>query len=247
MVNSFKNFERLRYRLSNDIRQITSDNKETSDNLKEQISNTVFATIFSALITEVVFRDNGTGYDICKILKLVITFVLIYIISYMLYNYLYKQINQKLSERKIYSVTPDMISLIQIQKDFDNIACDSMLMAMDSKKAFQGLENTPENINLKEFFYYEVMHYLDVTCDKTQDLIDNKDCCIRTINEATGVDIFRVINIKNIICELERFLDYEFPNVCKVEQRKETEYQLQELKKKVRNISENCSKIQINL
>ena len=85
MIDSFKNFERLRYRLSNDMRELASDSKENSDSLKGQISNTVFATIFSAFITEVALKDNGNGYDFCMIMKMITVFVIIYITSYILY------------------------------------------------------------------------------------------------------------------------------------------------------------------
>ena len=158
MIDSFKNFERLRYRLSNDMRELASDSKENSDSLKGQISNTVFATIFSAFITEVALKDNGNGYDFCMIMKMITVFVIIYITSYILYGFLYNKIMKIWKARKIYSINSGMDKMIQIQKDFDNIACDSILVARGYRNAYDELENIPSNKTLKIFYYYEIMH-----------------------------------------------------------------------------------------
>lgn len=146
MIDSFKNFERLRYRLSNDMRELASDSKENSDSLKGQISNTVFATIFSAFITEVALKDNGNGYDFCMIMKMITVFVIIYITSYILYGFLYNKIMKIWKARKIYSINSGMDKMIQIQKDFDNIACDSILVARGYRNAYDELENIPSEL-----------------------------------------------------------------------------------------------------
>ena len=240
MIDSFKNFERLRYRLSNDMRELASDNKENSDSLKGQMSNTVFATIFSAFITEVALKDNGNGYDFCMIMKMITVFVIIYITSYILYGFLYNKIMKIWKARKIYSINSGMDKMIQIQKDFDNIACDSILVARGYRNAYDELENIPSNKTLKIFYYYEIMHYLDVSCEKTEDLIKHKENCIRTMDEAIGVDIFRVVNIKSMMEELDGFLEGEFNNLCVDEHQKVAiQYQREQLKTKIGHIRES--------
>lgn len=242
MIDSFKNFERLRYRLSNDMRELASDSKESSDKLMEQIANTVFATIFSAFITKMAFGDGENGYNICMILKMIVLFVFIYVVSFVLYSFLYRKILKKWQERKIHSINSGMSAMIQIQKDFDNIACDSILMARGYKSAYEKLPDIEENQNLKVFYYYEIMHYMDVACDKTRDLVKHKKDCIRTMNEAIGVDIFRVINIKNIMEEMIAFLNEKYIIVCDQDNQKEAvEYQLAQLETKIETIKKGIN------
>ena len=65
MIDSFKNFERLRYRMSTDIKNIITESNNKSNDVKAEISNTVFATIFSALVTEGAFNLEGIFYKGC--------------------------------------------------------------------------------------------------------------------------------------------------------------------------------------
>ena len=240
MINSFKNFERLRYRLSNDMRKIAVESQENTDSLSGQIANTIFATLFSAFITEVAFRDSESGFDFPMIAKLCGVFIVVYIISYIIYNYIYKLIVKLWNGFRVHSVNTGIKKMIQIQKDFDNIACDSILIAREYQSAFDDLEMTNENKNLRIFYYYEILHYLDTACDKTEALVKNKSDCIRTMNEATGVDIFRVINIKNMMIELDQFLD----DKCSIigddpSQNEAVNYQHAEVKRKINNINSN--------
>ena len=86
MIESFKNFERLRYRLSNDMRELASQSAENSDSTKEQISGTVFATVFSGFITEMAFGDSSSSYNIHNIMKKIAIFIIAYIIAYIAYK-----------------------------------------------------------------------------------------------------------------------------------------------------------------
>lgn len=242
MIESFKNFERLRYRLSNDMRELASNEKTNSDNLKEQISNTVFATIFSAFITEIAFKNNGTDNNFCILFKQITVFVIVYVVTYVIYNFFYGKILSIWEKRKIHVINRSMDVMIQVQKDFDNIACDSILVAQSYKKAFKDLENHPESNNFRIFYYYEIMHYLDSACEKTKELVENKKDCIRTMDEALGVDIYRVINIKDIMLEIDSFLDNEFENVCGGNIQKEAiEYQRKQIKGKIEYIKKNIA------
>lgn len=127
MTDSFKNFERLRYRLSNDMREIALNTKGNSDDIRGQISNTIFATIFSAFISEIAFNDIGNKC-IRTIVLQILVFCLVYIASYIIYDFLYKKISTTLKKRRVNSLDISAPKLIQIQKDFDNIACDSILV-----------------------------------------------------------------------------------------------------------------------
>lgn len=204
MINSFKNFERLRYRISNDLKDLLINNKNSNDNMRGEISNTIFATIFSAFVTEVVFNSNLQMIKWGKMVIMLLLFIIIYVISYWLYNFLHLKLLSYLGKRQLQTIDKSMDVMIQIQKDFDNIACDSILAARDFKLAYT---KERKNKNIKAFYLFETMHYLTTACEKTKNLVENKEKCIRTSSEAEGVDVFRVQNIINIMQEIDKFLD----------------------------------------
>lgn len=239
MINSYKNFERLRYRIFNDMKDIYLKNKERSDDIKVQISNTIFATIFSAFITEVAFRNIDLNKNLISTLLLIFIFVFLYIISYISYNKIFNKIILFNNKTKLGTIDTSVEKMIQIQKDFDNIACDSILLCKNYKVEFENLISDEDNRNLKIMYYYEIMHYLDTACEKTFDLVKNKNDCIRTLDKALGVDIFRVINLINIVKELETFLDINLNYVLiNNNQNEAINFQLTSLKGKIRNIDE---------
>ena len=247
MINSFKNFERLRYRISNDIKELVTDSKSNSDNMKEELSNTIFATVFSAFVTEVAFNTVSDPIDWCSIIKMIAIFILLYIVSYGLYSFIHPRIIAFLKERKLNVVDKSMDAMIKIQKDFDNIACDSILVARNFKLEYQrlkdsenSLEDIESNKNLKVFCYFEIMHYLMTACEKTKTLVKNKEKCIKTLDESEGVDTFRIINILNIMQELDDFLDNNLEIIQDYNDQEEAiKYQHQQIKSLIQSINDN--------
>lgn len=247
MINSFKNFERLRYRISNDIKELVTDSKSNSDNMKEELSNTIFATVFSAFVTEVAFNTVSDPIDWCSIIKMIAIFIFLYIVSYGLYSFFHPRIIAFLKERKLNVVDKSMDAMIKIQKDFDNIACDSILVARNFKLEYQrlkdsenSLEDIESNKSLKVFYYFEIMHYLMTACEKTKALVKNKEKCIKTLDESEGVDTFRVINILNIMQELDDFLDNNLEIIQDYNDQEEAiKYQHQQIKSLIQSINDN--------
>lgn len=218
MPDSFKNFERLRYRLSNDMRQIATQGAISDE--KKQIPNTIFATIFSAFITEMAFKNESSKRNFVVILLQILSFCIIYIISYTLYNSLILKIIKFFKNWGHKKIDTSPEKMIQIQKDFDNIACDSIFAAqnyMDAFSSIYAVSNANSNIsphNLMTFYFYEIMHYLDTACSKTKDLVDNKKQCIKTMDIAQGVDIYRVENIILIMDDINNFIKKYINFIC---------------------------------
>lgn len=57
MIESYNNIERLRYRLKSDIDELIDTQKDDTLTLHVQIIDTIFASIFSAFVTEVGFAQ----------------------------------------------------------------------------------------------------------------------------------------------------------------------------------------------
>ena len=170
----------------------------------------------------------------------ILIFCFIYIASYIIYNYLYNILVTAWNKRKVNKIDNSANTMKQIQKDFDNIACDSILVAKGYLDAFSALSNSDSNKSLKTFYFYEIMHYLDTACEKTKELVQYKSECIRTIQTASGVDVFRVSNLLNIIKEIDTFLDINFNAICTDNpQLQAIQHQHKQLKKKIEFIETN--------
>lgn len=231
-MNSFKNFERLRYRISNDMERLLGDKESKSDDIKKELSNTIFATVFSAFITEIAFSDNVTEFGIKNIVLNITIFVIVYVVSYWGYNKSVEKISQYILQRRIHETAPTMRDSIEIQKDFDNIACDSIIVAKEFQEEFIASEN-----NLKKFYYFEVLHYIETASEKTQKLVENRNC-IRSADNEFGVDIFRIRNAVKLMEESVEFLKENFENVCKNDKEEELiDFRLKQVCRLIEEIS----------
>lgn len=251
MIHSFKNSERLRYRISNDIRELVFETKGSNDATREMLSNTIFATVFSAMITEVAFGSHEIGADWKSVLYLIFIFILFYVAIYFSYKAIRRKIHLFMEPRKIHSLDEGITHAIKTMKDFDNIACDSVLVAKDFKAQFEKLQCSGMNPNLQEykdikaFYLFEIMHYLGVASDKTKALVESSNLCIRTMNHAEGVDIFRAINILNIMNELDTFLDENLSKIDGYENQQDAiNYQHKTIKEILELISAKITEIQ---
>ena len=102
------------------------------------------------------------------------------------------------------------------------------------------MDNNSQNKSLKTFYFYEIMHYLDTATERTKELIEFKDECIRTMQTASGVDIYRVNNIKNIMDEIDSFLQDNFDNICNGNSQEQSiQFQYNQIKNKLNYIDRN--------
>ena len=88
---------------------------------------------------------------------------------------------------------------------------------------------------------FDGSHYpIEENIEKTKELVQYKSECIRTIQTASGVDVFRVSNLLNIIKEIDTFLDINFNAICTDNpQLQAIQHQHKQLKKKIEFIENN--------
>lgn len=203
MVDSFKNFERLRYRLSSDINHNVDELRNDSAESRNSVVNSILAIIFSAFFSEVAV---GLTFDISNLWKELVricAFVILYIISYYSCKRILEKRDMKNKENEGKEGSSDTFTGVnQCVKDFDNIACDSVLLA----KGYMTEVLEVKDHLLQQFYYYEIMHYIETANTKINSLMINKAECIKRPEKASGVELFRLDNILDMEEEIYKFL-----------------------------------------
>ena len=93
-----------------------------------------------------------------------------------------------------------------VKKDFDNIAVDSLIMAMGYKDNTDNA-TTESSVNKKELYIYEMIHYINQAQKITKQLFQLKDKCINRGELSEGIDGYRVRNAVNIMDELMKSVE----------------------------------------
>ena len=93
----------------------------------------------------------------------------------------------------------------QLIDDFDHIACDNILISQNFIEAYFN-DNTSSN--LKEFYFYEIIYYTNVSLAKINSITLYKDRCIGN-NETSGkkIHLYRLGNALSMLNEIYKFLN----------------------------------------
>lgn len=213
MIDSYKNVERLRYRMNRDIVTLYSDIKKTNNEQRalfvEECFSAVASSIAALFLTQELFLPFKTYISqlgnsffnktipegILNIIALVISMALLIFVAVFI-NWIILKIKKGKEKRE-----PEGIDTIDHIKEFDNIACDSVFVAIDYKNAFLGTNDD----NVKTLLFFEIVHYLKTACDITKKLCENEGN-IKSPSNITGVDLYRIHNIKDVMNDLYVFI-----------------------------------------
>lgn len=94
--------------------------------------------------------------------------------------------------------------------DFDHIACDNILISQNFINAYNENDISPL---LKEFYFYEIIYYTNVSLSIIQKLIVNKNLCINDKDNTNRVHLFRLKNTLSMINEIYDFLHTNKENI----------------------------------
>ena len=215
MLKEFKNFELVRHYFSTDIEDnVDLLSKQVKQGTKE-IACTVFASASSLVSTyfieEKIFA-NLSG--VINVLLIILSYVVVFLFSYALFSLGYSIILRILKAFKVYKeITPDIIK--DAIDDFDHIACDCVLIAVEFIKNYNELmaplnpeANTTKGVQLRAFNFFEILYYLKKSVENTKGLMLNpNDYIKKPDSNARGVDIFRIHNISFLMMEVLQFLN----------------------------------------
>lgn len=216
MMDSYKNTERLRYRINQDLTEIVDNvekrNIEQHNIFVDECFSAIASTLAALFLTQSTFEPLKNGFQkilllfiddkVASILSIIITVLLslfIMIIASIGINKALVTIKRRKQEKG--AEGRDTKNYI---KEFDNIACDSILVSLQYMTIFAELTN----LNEQTLYYLEIMHYLEVACETTEKLCDDRKN-IRSAGNIFGVYSYRVNNVLKIMNELIAFLKQE--------------------------------------
>lgn len=215
MIDSYKNIERLRYRINKDLQKLYEKIRQnTASQMEEYVKDSfsaLIAGIAGLFITQRTFDSFKNFFikciskfivDNCKLQNSIADFItiLVSILVLCIVAFLLNKAIVAICKMRKHSKGegPDPTDYV---KEFDNIACDSILAAIEYKELYMDKKNGNE----KNLYYIEIVHYLTVACEITARLMENPKN-IRSDFNVYGVDGYRIHNIKEIMDELSTFL-----------------------------------------
>ncbi len=221
--SSFKNIERLRYRIYSDNRKFRIEDGKITSN----ISKTIISTIISAFVTFVTgfmlaektvdspFVDllkEKIGWD--ALLFLGMLFIIIFFMALFFLIYFVPVGIKATRMFHIYYVKSDEPDS-EIIKKYDNIACDSILIAWEYMEALEANLAVVKPGYLSKNYYFEALHYL-CTAYKFTKMVINHNACLQKQGRDEGIEYFRFVNNLKMMSVLKNFLENN-KNVVDVE------------------------------
>lgn len=239
MFASFKNTELFRYfvrvDLNNGIDKILKQNKSSFS----LIAGSIFSGSFSILGTYFGMKESEYS-SFCKIVITSALFALLFVIGMGLFKgfiFLGSFVCNALKKEKV----PSKAKIKELIDDFDHIACDNILISQNFINAYND-KNT--SILLKEFYFYEIVYYTNVSLSIIQKLIYNKNLCINDKNNTNRVHLFRLENALFMLNDIYTFInENKEKNGVDAVLQPSVNNMVSELKNKLNNLSEQCEKI----
>lgn len=239
MFNEFKNSELFRHQLSSRMDKSLRRYADQSKNSAERIISTIFSACCSLMIAYLThsYIDKNNPY---KALVLFGLFLFVYVVAYcssrlistvletILYNL--KHHGSQLTDREIK----------ELVDDFDHIACDNNLIGKLFTKSY--IQET--DIDIKEYEFYELHYYVNVSSDITLQVLDNSSTCINTLEKVNTVDLHRIYNQLNMLKTAKTFLlNHINDAVCNTPFNLKLVIfsQIIELEKKIASIQKKCN------
>ena len=243
MIDSYKNIERLRYRINLDLKEIKEEVENDSLSWIHNIVTEFFSAIIASLIS-CVLTSSSVPLINSKFLPALndsednsllgdVLFIVFIILLYIIFTFVIYCILNKTIKRRIRTQQKKEKNKKNLQKEFDNIACDSIVAAYEY---IELIKNNKGNV-LGTFYFFEVIHYVEQTVNILVKLSKFNDTYLKTDNKATGIEIYRLNNVKDIIKKILDDLNlYIGDSTCDSDDKKIVEKKINNILKDYENI-----------
>lgn len=179
-----KNAELLRHYIVKEIREI---DKKLTDN-SNHVAGYFYASFVDILIV-MIFNDFLKKASICFRIILAIILILVFVGVSVLVSYIKakRHVNLLIEGRQKY----DKDNIEKYIDEFDNVACDGLLICQNYMKKYMKNEECPE---IKEFYFYEIVHHLKKSINIFEQVYGGKIAvCIYDV-----IKMIRYIKLMNI-------------------------------------------------
>lgn len=129
-------------------------------------------------------------------------FIVAYIGAYYLSHYIKKWLGTAAYNIKHHGQKLTDLEAKELVDDFDHIACDNNLVGKLFTKAF----NSEKDKDIKEYEFYELYYYVNVSSEITLRILENADLCINTLDKVTAVDLHRIYNQLDMLTTAKSFM-----------------------------------------
>lgn len=199
--NSHKNLELFRYYLNRDLARIDQNIQSN----KNELLGYLIASLVDMLVV-VLFSDLLSGRNVvCKLSAILVLIVLFVAVSKVA-NYVRNmaEVRRRESGREEYLHDPSRQAKID---DFDNIACDALLICEDYMQRYQATEKA----YIRDFYLFEIIHHLTKSVDVFNEINNHPDLYISS-TEKELIDSYRVDNYVEFAKAINVFLTKETEN-----------------------------------
>lgn len=201
MFNEFKNLELFRHQVSSRVDKSLKRYSDQSKNSAEKITSTIFSACCSLVIAFLshayINQDNS-----CKTILSFLLFIAAYIAAYFISRFLSKIIEAIIYNLKHHGSQLTEREVKELIDDFYHIACDNNLIGKVFSKSFEA----EKDVDIKEYEFYELYYYVNVSADITLRILENASSCINTLQRVNAVDLHRLYNQLDMLMTAKSFL-----------------------------------------
>lgn len=205
MFSSFKNTELFRYFIRVDLNRSIDKILEQNESNYLFIADCIFSAAFSVIGTYLtMYNECNDGISLKRIIMITFLFLILFFIGMYIFKYGYGLLRRIRNAIKKENMASDA-TIKQLIDDFDHIACDNILISQNFIGAY--FDNSTSS-NLKEFYFYEIIYYTNVSLAKINSITLYKDRCIDN-NETSGkkIHLYRLGNALSMLNEICDFLE----------------------------------------
>lgn len=211
MMKDFNNFghknaELLRHYIVKEIREI---DKKLTDN-SNHVAGYLYASFVDILIV-MIFDDFLKKASICFRIILAVILILVFmgvsaIVSHIKAK---RHVNLLIEGRQKY----DKDNIEKYIDEFDNVACDGLLICQNYMKKYMKSKECPE---IKEFYFYEIVHHLKKSINIFEQVYGGKNSCLYIRRDKDDsiykIDEYRTKNFIKICTKIYDFVKTESKN-----------------------------------
>ncbi len=204
MFHGFKNSEYLKYEMNTKIDMEMRKVKKNTLSSYTSVVASIFASFFSEVLISLLQTSINIDNAVARFFAFLAIFIVGVVISFFIFYFLIRKITTYINDKKIYKFGE--FEKHELIERFDNVACDSVMVAQNYKKYILKLKGKKTK-NLRDFYLYEIIHYLNKAIGITYALLCEANSCVTNENDNQKVDRFRIENLVNLMNDLLKFIN----------------------------------------